>query len=641
LQFHGPYYAEPLMMVKNKRRKRTGSRPGFPMSLFTRAGMGIQGKFVLLVTAVLAAVVTALSWFFVHHEGDVITDALSKRAEAFVDNLAYNSKYGVLVRDENLLNNLASGIAMDEDIVYAMVIDRDGTILGHSNPSAVGLKMEVPENTGGMVTHSHLKVPTVESDEDIIHFVAPVEIVKQTHSREDLLLGGIEESTSEPGNGEHVEEVGKALVGVSLAGIEQMMARVRTIVFIMGAVIGLASVMAVFLMSRAVVVPVKRLVSATERIAAGDLSHTVESRGGDEVAELASSFNKMVIDLRSSHEELENYSRHLEEKVLERTADLEEANKTLRETQAQLIQASKMAAMGQFGAGVAHELNQPLAGISGYTDLLLLKLEEESPQWRYAKKIEDQVTRMTKIINNLRTFARQSKFEYAEVDINQPIDDALMLLGEQLRSHNIKVRRELTPDLPKVHADANQLEQVFLNLISNAKDAMDVRGSGTLTVHSRTNKDGDFVEAYVADTGTGMDASVINDIFNPFFTTKDVGKGTGLGLSISLGIIEDHCGRIEVHTVRNKGTVFRVALPKIQSVPCWEIVECQNTCGLSKEGCPAFKNNKGHSCWEEIAKRLRRKGDPMPPDCKNCVVYRRKALEPLSESWDLEGATVA
>ena len=349
--------------------------------------------------------------------------------------------------------------------------------------------MDLPPDLNGVVQHGDITVPAIEGEGDIIHFVASVEIVKQTHTREELLLGSIEESMSEPdgAEGERVEEVGKAMVGVSLAGIEQMMSRVRAIVMIMGAVIGLASVVAVFLMSRAVVVPVKRLVSATERIAAGDLSHTVTTRGRDEVAELASSFNKMVIDLRSSHEELENYSRHLEEKVLERTADLEEANKTLRETQAQLIQASKLAAMGQFGAGVAHELNQPLAGISGYTDLLLLKMEEDSAQWRYAKKIEDQVTRMTKIISNLRTFARQSKFEYAEVDINQPIDDALMLLGEQLRSHNIKVKRDLTPDLPKVHADANQLEQVFLNLVSNAKDAMDVRGSGTLTIHSRAN----------------------------------------------------------------------------------------------------------------------------------------------------------
>jgi two-component system NtrC family sensor kinase len=393
-------------------------------------------------------------------------------------------------------------------------------------------------------------------------------------------------------------------------------------------------------MARAVVIPIRRLVGATERIASGDLSHMVEAKGTDEVGELARSFNSMVLDLRKSHEEVENYSRTLEDKVTERTADLEDVNKSLRDTQAQLIQASKMAAMGQFGAGVAHELNQPLAGITGYTDLLLLKIEKETPEWRYAKKIEDQCVRMTKIVNNLRTFARQSKFEYSQTSINQPIDDALMLLGEQLRSHNIQVRRELSPDPPKVLADANQLEQVFLNLISNAKDAMESKGGGTVTIISREAEKPDFVEVLVADTGSGMDSATMTDIFNPFFTTKGVGKGTGLGLSISLGIIEDHGGLIEVYSVKGDGTVFRLSLPVLNAPACWEMTNCRGTCGTDKEDCPAYKTKKGHSCWEEVAKRHRRKGDPLPPNCRNCSVYERKSRRPLAECWDFEEAVV-
>ena len=143
------------------------------------------------------------------------------------------------------------------------------------------------------------------------------------------------------------------------------------------------------------------------------------------------------------------------------------------------------------------------------------------------------------------------------------------------------------------------------------------------------------------DSGTGMDPSTLSDIFNPFFTTKDVGKGTGLGLSISLGIIEDHGGRIEVHSVKERGAAFRISLPVIGSPPCWELVECLETCGFEKENCPAYKNQKGHSCWEEIAKRHRRKGDPLPPNCRNCAVYRRKSLTPLSECCSFEEAQVA
>jgi C4-dicarboxylate-specific signal transduction histidine kinase len=629
--------------------KRTRNNPRAPglsgrVSDIVRSSLGIQGKFLLLVTAVIVAAVFTFSWFFIHHERMVVTQALLERTQSLATNLAFNSQYGVLARDIKGLSKLTSGVAMEKDIIYAMVIDKDGTILGHSAANAIGKKTQIPLDIPQVVSDAQCARCHREPNEDLIHVIMPVETVKQEISREDLLLSGEEavdeEGRSTSGKGVRVERIGRAIVGVSLVGMEQMMAKAQAIVALIALAIGCGAVVAVYAMTKAFVIPIQRLAQATDRIASGDLSHTVDVRGNDELAELARSFNSMVIDLRRYHQEVEDYSRTLEEKVNERTSDLEEANKSLRDTQAQLIQASKMAAMGQFGAGVAHELNQPLAGISGYTDLLLLKLDADSAEHRYAKKIEDQCTRMTKIVSNLRTFARQSKFEYSETDVNQPIDDALMLLGEQLRAHNIKLRRELRSGLPKVLADANQLEQVFLNLVSNAKDAMETSGGGTLTIISRLSDTTNFVEVLVADTGVGMDAPTMGDIFNPFFTTKDVGKGTGLGLSISLGIVEDHGGRIEVHSIRGQGTVFRVSLPAATEMPCWELTNCAQSCGIKKEDCPAFKNKKGHACWEEIAKRLRRKGDPFPPNCHTCQVYRRKSVAPLSEFWKFEGVKV-
>ncbi len=631
-------------MSRDPDKHAAPKRTAFGPLLFSRSALGIQGKFLLLVTAVIVAAVLGFSWFFIHHERSVITEALLQRARSLGTNLAYNSRYGVLARDTKGLTKLASGIAMEEDVVYAMLVDKDGTILGHSVSSRVGSKVGIPESMTGFLKDVDLPDQKRKTREDLIHFITPVETIKQDFSREELLLPGDDISDmSGPypyQEDAKVEKIGRAVVGVSLLGIELMMARAKAIVALIAAVIGCASILAVFGMARAVVIPIRKLVRATEEIASGDLNHTVETRGNDEVAELARSFNSMVLDLRRYHEEVENYSRTLEEKVRERTTDLEDANRTLRDTQAQLIQASKMAAMGQFGAGVAHELNQPLAGISGYTDLLLLKIEKETPEWRYAKKIEDQCVRMTKIVNNLRTFARQSKFEYAKIDINQPIDDALMLLGEQLRSHSIKVKRELTPDLPRVLADANQLEQVFLNLITNAKDAIEPKGSGVISVISRACEKPDFIEVLVADTGIGMDFVTLNDIFNPFFTTKDVGKGTGLGLSISLGIIEDHGGKIEVNSMKDRGTVFRISLPVLNAPRCWELVDCSTVCGFERADCPAYKNQKGHSCWEEIGKRLRRRGDPLPPNCRNCSVYKRKSLRPLSECWSFREVAI-
>jgi len=623
-------------MVTNQERREK--------QVHRRTRLGIQTQFMFLVAVVIATAVIGFSWFFIHHERVTIRNALLQRARGLGANLAYNSRLSVLARDSKSLNELATGIVQEEDVICAMIVDTDGTILGHSDPTKVGSKIEIPGGNQGFIEDRRVLEKIGESQENVIYFFTPVELVRKEVSREDLILNVEEVAT---GNGPYTKEsgtsvqvIGYVFVGVSTEGIAKMMDKIKTAVAVIAVVIGCGATAVVYAMTRPIVVPIKNLVKATERIAEGDLSHTVEEVGAAEVAELARSFNRMINDLRRSQEEIEEYSRTLEEKVIERTADLEEANRNLRELQAQLIQASKMAAMGQFGAGVAHELNQPLAGITGYTDLLLLKLEKDSPEWRYAKKIEDQCIRMTKIVNNLRTFARQSKFEYAETDINQPIDDALMLLGEQLRSRNIRLRRELTPNLPKVLADANQLEQVFLNLITNARDAIEPKGSGVITVISRQSSCPDFIEVLVADNGIGMDKATMSDIFNPFFTTKDVGKGTGLGLSISLGIIENHGGKIDVHSIPGVGSVFRVSLPVIGAPNCWDLVKCKSVCGFEREDCPAFKNKKGHICWEEIAKRHRRKGDPLPPNCKNCTVYQRKTVAPLSESWSFEEVAV-
>jgi len=194
-----------------------------------------------------------------------------------------------------------------------------------------------------------------------------------------------------------------------LLNMEQMMARAKAVVALIGLAIAAAPSFAVYAMTRAFCGSRSRGSCRQPRRSLRGLEPTqCRSRATTNLPELARSFNSMVVDLRRYPRRGGGYSRTLEEKVRERTADLEEMNKTLRDTQAQLIQASKMAAMGQFGAGVAHELNQPLAGIPDTTDLLLLKLDKDGSEYRYAKKIEDQCARMTKIVSNLRTFARQS-----------------------------------------------------------------------------------------------------------------------------------------------------------------------------------------------------------------------------------------
>jgi len=254
---------------------------------------------------------------------------------------------------------------------------------------------------------------------------------------------------------------------------------------------------------------------------------------------------------------------------------LKAAYQELKHTQSQLVQSGKLASIGELAAGVAHELNQPLMVVRGITQLLnrqigkgRIGIEEVSEQ---LEPVERNTKRMMNIINHLRTFSRQSKAEFYPVDVNMVIEESFLMIGEQLRVRNIDVIKNLDPDLPKIKGDTNQLEQVVLNLITNARDAItgkngdhsgDAQQEETIEiVTSRIAADNNFVGIKVRDTGTGIEKKDLNSIFDPFYSTKEVGKGTGLGLSISYGIISDHNGKIEVSETGPGGTTFSIHLP--------------------------------------------------------------------------------
>ena len=228
--------------------------------------------------------------------------------------------------------------------------------------------------------------------------------------------------------------------------------------------------------------------------------------------------------------------------------------------QEQLIQSEKMSAIGQLVSGVAHELNNPLAGISAFAQLLLAEKRFPPDQRTAAETIYSEARRASRIVQNLLTFARQHKAEKVPTAINQVLDDTLELRGYELRVRGIDVRREYDESIPETMADAHQLQQVFLNLITNAEQAMEQRDGHHHRLTVRTRRNADAIRIEVEDTGDGIPANLIERIFNPFFTTKPTGSGTGLGLSISLGIVREHEGRIWAENPQT-GARFVVELP--------------------------------------------------------------------------------
>ncbi|MBN1382000.1 MAG: PAS domain S-box protein [Deltaproteobacteria bacterium] len=233
--------------------------------------------------------------------------------------------------------------------------------------------------------------------------------------------------------------------------------------------------------------------------------------------------------------------------------------KELEDTHLKLLHSEKMASLGKLAAGVAHEINNPLGGILLYANLLFEDMPPDHSQSANVKKIIDQTLRCKDIVKELLDFGRQAEHNMVMCDTNHILEQSISLLSKQSSFHNIQIIKEFDPLLMPITADPGQLNQVFINLMTNAADAMN--GLGTLTVRTYSLPEENKVGVEFSDTGCGIPPEIIPRIFDPFFTTKDMGKGTGLGLSTVYGIIGEHGGTIDVRSEPNEGTTFILRLP--------------------------------------------------------------------------------
>ncbi len=339
---------------------------------------------------------------------------------------------------------------------------------------------------------------------------------------------------------EPIKNIEGNIIGILYVGVlEQKFTDMRrdTILVFLGIALGgiiLALIVSYFL-ANSILRPVKHLVFASERLAQGDLSHRVELKSKDEIGELAKTFNYMAESLKDRDERLK---KHAQQKIME---------------------SERLATIGQLAAGVAHELNNPLGGILIYSHLLLENLNENDPRRENLEKIVTQATRCKGIVKGLLDFSRQTEPKVNLGDINEVIKSALSLVENQSLFQNIRISKDFLPSSLLVMMDSAQIQQVFINIILNAAEAMN--GKGNLKIDTAISEDKKWVIVEFTDTGCGIPKENIEKLFEPFFTTKEVGHGTGLGLAISYGIIQRHKGIIEVKSQVGKGTTFTIRLP--------------------------------------------------------------------------------
>jgi two-component system NtrC family sensor kinase len=332
------------------------------------------------------------------------------------------------------------------------------------------------------------------------------------------------------------EIVGVLSVGILEDKFTDM--RRKTVAIFLG--ITLAGMIAALIVSsflaKSVLQPIKHLVSASNRWAKGDLDYQVKITRKDEIAELGETFNLMASSLKERNDKLKEY------------------------TDQQIMKSDRLATLGHLAAGVAHEINNPLGTISIYSQMVLDELGKDNDSCRESLKVVmKQTNRAGRIVRDLLAFARQSEPEMRMLRINDVLEKAISITNHPAELQNIKINKNLAPDLPEIQADSDKLQQVFVNIIINALHAMPK--GGDLNICTRIYDSNKFIEIEISDTGYGISQEHLSKLFDPFFSTKSTGEGTGLGLSVSLGIVQMHNGTINVKSKVNEGSTFIIKLP--------------------------------------------------------------------------------
>lgn len=512
----------------------------------------LTGKLIIAI-GTLMVVGSTIFWYFLfrHQERELIQNSV-KYGYSFVDYVKKSTRYGMLTSQDLLIRQTIEAIASAEGVVSVRILDNRGKIAYSSDKKDIG---EVLDMNSPLCLSCHSEKPHAKdtpfwsigkSSQNfrVLNIVEPIynEVSCSTsschfHKKEQKVLGLIEANVSLAPLDKSIKQQGIAIT-------------VYVLVFLMVISVVLCTILWNFVST-----PVSLLAQGMERVAGGDLDHHVTIDTKDEMGDLSRAFNAMTADLKKAKQELVDWGNTLEKKVEEKTEAIQRA-------QAQLIHSEKLASLGRMAAGVAHEINSPLTGIVTFGHLLQKKFSPGTQEREDIEVIIDQANRCSNIIKGLLGFARASAAEKASSNINDVLNSSLNIVRNKADFFNIKLITDFDESLYRVKADPSQLQQVFLNMIVNAADA--IEGKGTITIVTRNIKEDDgrdFIEIEFRDTGPGISDETLAKIFEPFFTTKPVGKGTGLGLAVSHGIVQEHGGTVTVKSKVGEGTAFFIRLP--------------------------------------------------------------------------------
>jgi two-component system NtrC family sensor kinase len=515
-------------------------------------------KLISLLLAIMVLVFALLGYLNIQlHRQHLEVSALTS-AERVSDVIKRSTTYYMLRNDREGMYHAISTMADEPGMVRVRIFDKEGRISYSSDPSEVSHIVDKgAEACYGCHTQSQpleklnrpdrFRIYRDASGQRVLGIITPIEnqpscsnAICHAHPSEEKILGVLDTNLS-----------------LARADAQIKQSSWRMLAYTLLALMAISCLSWVFIY-RLVHLPLRRLKDSTRELADGNLGYQLEFASGDEAGELATSFNRMSLQLRSANEEIVSWAKTLEDRVEEKTRELKRAH-------AHVLQVEKMATIGKMAAVVAHEINNPLAGILTYAKLLKRWVERGdvlTPKKDEAEQCLDLIAgesrRCGDLVKNLLTFSRTSQMNIQSSDLNAIVDRTVRLLAHQLEMNAVELHRDLAEGLPAWQCDPGQIEQVLLALMINAIDAMP-RG-GNLWVTTRAQGEAELCFE-VRDDGSGIPPEILERIFEPFLTTKESGKGVGLGLAVSHNIVQRHHGRIDVQSDVGKGTRFIVSLP--------------------------------------------------------------------------------
>ena len=524
--------------------------------------ISLRVKICLYLFIVLSVVAVLFTLLFVEHREEELQSEISRHVTQISDVIVASTRYAMLVNERDVAEKIIEDIGKQKGIEHLRVINKEGTIIHSNRTSEIGFSVGQQDEPCIQCHKTAQPLERVADDKRWKIFEIP---------GGHRVLSSMQAIRNDPTCSSascHEHSANQSVLGIvdiaySLDEIDQ--SRTTHTTHVIGMAGGFILIFAIsigVLLQRLIYVPLKDLDSGAKEIAAGRLDQNIPVRSKDEFGRVAASFNHMTEALKASRSDMQEMLQTLESKVTERTQELIEAK-------AEVMQGEKLASIGVLASGIAHELNNPLTGVLTFTSLMRKKAAEGSEDAADLDLVIRETKRCASIIRRLLDFAREKVPVKGFFNLNQVIEDVVRFVERPASLQQIEITSDLDTALPQIWGDADLMKQVVMNLLVNAQQA--IEGEGRIAVASRlcpsmaSDQPGvdaiPMVEVSVTDTGCGIAPENLARIFDPFFTSKEVGKGTGLGLSVSYGIVKAHGGKITVDSVVGEGTTFHVFFP--------------------------------------------------------------------------------